>query len=70
MIWSGFLLTPRSSPATWASSAINSNAEIRTDRKNCRTVAGIMDVEWMYETARANGAAGHIKKRIQFTSVE
>lgn len=34
------------------------------------SIAGIMDVEWMYETARANGAAGHIKKRIQFTSVE
>jgi hypothetical protein len=33
------------------------------------SIAGVMDVEWMYETARANGAAGHIKRHIHFTPV-
>jgi len=33
------------------------------------SIGGIMDVEWMYEAAKANGAAAHIKRRINFTAV-
>jgi hypothetical protein len=32
------------------------------------SIAGVLDVEWMYETARANGAAGHIRRHIHFTA--
>lgn len=33
------------------------------------TIAGVIDVEWMYETARANGAADHIHRHTQFEIV-
>lgn len=33
------------------------------------SVAGVLDVQWMYETARANGAADHIKRHINFTPI-
>ncbi|HEX9772125.1 MAG TPA: 2,4'-dihydroxyacetophenone dioxygenase family protein [Steroidobacteraceae bacterium] len=32
------------------------------------TIAGVIDVEWMYEAARKNGAAGHIKRHVRFTA--
>lgn len=31
------------------------------------SIAGVIDVEWMYEAARSNGAADHIKRHVHFT---
>jgi hypothetical protein len=30
------------------------------------SIAGVVDVEWMYEAAAANGAAGHLRKHNRF----
>jgi hypothetical protein len=31
------------------------------------SVGGVIDIEWMYEAARKNGAAGHIQRHVRFT---
>jgi 2,4'-dihydroxyacetophenone dioxygenase len=33
------------------------------------SIAGVIDVEWMYETARQNGCADHIYRHTHFTKI-